>query len=81
MPRRDTLLCAGEHYHLYNLGNNRGRVFFERDNYLFFLRRVREYPVPVGELAAYCLMPTQHRPRCRRASRPRDALGKWFRLT
>lgn len=43
MPYRDVALRAGQHYHLYNRGNNRQRVFFERDNYLFFLRKVREY--------------------------------------
>ena len=42
MPRRDVPLVAGEYYHLYNRGNNRQRIFFERENYLFFLRRVRE---------------------------------------
>jgi putative transposase len=60
MPPRDTPLCAGEQYHLYNLGNNRGRVFFQQDNYLFFLRRVREYLLPVVEIVAYCLMPTHY---------------------
>ncbi|HHH41248.1 MAG TPA: transposase, partial [Chloroflexi bacterium] len=43
MPRRTTPLLAGEYYHLYNRGHNRQPIFFERENYLFFLRRVREY--------------------------------------
>ena len=42
MPRRAVPLVAGEYYHVYNRGNNRQRIFFERENYLFFLRRVRE---------------------------------------
>jgi REP element-mobilizing transposase RayT len=33
---------AGECYHVYNRGNDRRRIFFEPENYLFFLRRVRE---------------------------------------
>ncbi len=43
MPRRQVPLIAGQYYHVYNRGNNRGDIFFERDNYLFFLRRFREY--------------------------------------
>jgi REP element-mobilizing transposase RayT len=60
MPRRDIDLCAGEYYHLYNRGNNRQRVFYERENYVFFLRKVCEYLVPTLDIAAYCLMPTHY---------------------
>jgi putative transposase len=42
MPRRDVPLVAREYYHVYNRGNNRQPIFFEEENYLFFLRRVRE---------------------------------------
>jgi putative transposase len=35
-------------------------VFLERDNYLFFLRRVGEYLSPVLDIVAYCLMPTHY---------------------
>ena len=42
MPRRAVPLVAGQYYHVYNRGNNRQRIFFERENYLFFLNRVRE---------------------------------------
>ena len=45
MPQRFTPLVAEEHYHLYNRGNNRLPVFFQRTNYLFFLRRLRKYLV------------------------------------
>ena len=60
MPRRGVELRAGEFYHIYNRGNNRERIFFERDSYLFFLRRVRQYLVPVLDVVAYCLMPTHY---------------------
>ena len=60
MPRRQVALGAGECYHLYNRGNNRGRVFFERENYLFFLRRLREHLLPALDVIAYCLMPTHY---------------------
>ena len=70
MPQRSIPLVAGEYYHVYNRGNNRQDIFFERENYLFFLRRVRKYLVgetqtsEVSEtsevwttIIAYCLMP------------------------
>ena len=60
MPQRDVKLCAGETYHLYNRGNNRARIFFEYQNYVFFLRRLRKYVVPVLDVVAYCLMPTHY---------------------
>jgi len=56
----DAELCAGEQYHFYNRGHNRGAIFFERKNYLFFLRRVGEYLSPVLDIVAYCLMPTHY---------------------
>lgn len=45
MPRRKVEFRAGEFYHVYNRGNNHQRIFFERGNYAFFLRRLREYVV------------------------------------
>jgi putative transposase len=45
MPRRKIPLVASEYYHLYNRGINRQPIFFEHENYLFFLRRIREYLV------------------------------------
>ena len=60
MPQRNIELCEGEYYHLYNRGNNRERIFFERENYLFFLRRLRKHLVPILDIVAYCLMPTHY---------------------
>ncbi len=48
---------AGDIYHIYNQGNNRQRIFFERENHLFFLRKMREHLLPHGNILAYCLMP------------------------
>jgi REP element-mobilizing transposase RayT len=42
MPRRRVEFRPGECYHVYNRGHNRQRIFFDRDNNLFFLRRLRE---------------------------------------
>jgi REP element-mobilizing transposase RayT len=44
-------------YHVYNRGNNRQRIFFEKDNYYYFLRKLKSYLVPNCDLIAYCLMP------------------------
>jgi hypothetical protein len=43
MPRRKVPLKAGEYYHVYNRGVNYDKIFFSRENYLFFLRRLRQY--------------------------------------
>ena len=48
---------AGHIYHIYNQGNNRQPIFFERKHYLFFLQKMRAYLLPHGDILAYCLMP------------------------
>ena len=47
----------GHIYHIYNQGNNRQGIFFHRDNYLFFLKKMRTHLFPFGDILAYCLMP------------------------
>jgi len=44
-------------YHIYNQGNNKQHIFFEKENYLFFLRKMRCHILPFTTLMAYCLMP------------------------
>lgn len=44
-------------YHIYNQGNNRQRIFFKHENYLFFLKKAREYVSPYADFLCYCLMP------------------------
>lgn len=44
-------------YHIYNQGNNRRVVFFSRDNYLFFLKKIRQHVTPYADVLAWCLMP------------------------
>ena len=46
-----------EIYHVYNRGNNRQLIFFERDNYLYFLKKVEKYLVPNCEILSFTLMP------------------------
>lgn len=44
-------------YHIFNQGNNRQRIFFKPDNYLFFLQKMRTFLLPHVDFLAYCLMP------------------------
>src|SRR5690348_147026 len=65
MPYRDVPLRVGEYYHIYNRGVNREATFFERENYAFFLRKLREFVTHHGEgsaadVIAYCLMPNHY---------------------
>ena len=50
-------LIENQIFHVYNRGNDRQPVFFNRENYLFFLRKIRTHLLPVCEILAYCLMP------------------------
>ena len=61
MPRRLTEFHPGEFYHVYNRGANCAAIFFERGNYLFFLRRLREkLTTEHVTVLAYCLMPNHY---------------------
>ena len=60
MPRREVPFLPDQYYHFYNRGNNRQAVFFERDNYLYFLRKLRQYLLPYVDIPVYCLMPTHY---------------------
>jgi len=44
-------------YHLYNRGNNRNQLFYEPENYSFFLEKIRKHIVPHCDLLAYGLLP------------------------
>lgn len=44
-------------FHVYNRGNNKQVIFFNRDNYIFFLKKVRKEICPFANILAYCLMP------------------------
>ncbi len=61
MPRRQVILQAGNYYHVYNRGNNRQLIFFERENYVYFLRQLRNHLITHGvDIIAYCLMPNHY---------------------
>ncbi len=48
---------TGHFYHIYNRGNNSQKVFFNRENYLFFLRKMKKHFSPFGSVISWCLMP------------------------
>ncbi len=60
MPRREVPFVADQYYHFYNRGNNRQAIFFERDNYLYFLKGIKKYLIGYIDILAYCLMPTHY---------------------
>ena len=50
-------ILPNEFYHVFNQGNNKQQVFFNRENYLYFLEHAERHVKPHCELIAYCLMP------------------------
>ena len=45
------------YHHLYNRGANKENIFFEKENYLYFLRRMKYYKQKYKiNILAYCLM-------------------------
>jgi putative transposase len=47
----------GNLYHIYNQGNNGRKIFFSRENYLFFKEKIRVHIIPFADIIAWCLMP------------------------
>ena len=47
----------GVFYHIYNRGNNRGKIFFEEENHYYFLKQYQKYLSEHVDTYAYCLMP------------------------
>lgn len=48
---------SGGIYHVFNQGNNKQIVFFNRNNYLYFLRKLRVQILPFADILSWCLMP------------------------
>jgi len=46
----------GKYYHIYNRGNNGIDLFYETENYNYFLRLYEKYIDPIAETFAWCLM-------------------------
>jgi putative transposase len=50
-------LTEGDIYHVFNRGNNSQPIFFNLDNYSFFMQSVRKYLGSKCDMIAWCLMP------------------------
>ncbi len=55
----------GKYYHIYNRGNNKENIFFDIENYSFFLDKFKAYVLPYADIFAYCLMPNHFHFFCR----------------
>lgn len=49
-----------EMYHIYNKGNNSQTIFFTKENYNFFLKKIDNELKPFCDILAYCLMPNHY---------------------
>ena len=57
MNKYSLLLEESKFYHIYNQGNNREYLFYNDDNYIYFLQKLDYYLSDFIELYAFCLMP------------------------
>jgi len=48
---------SGNLYHIYNQGNNRKVIFFNINNYDYFISKLQRYLLPYADILAWCLMP------------------------
>jgi len=61
MPRRTTPLVPDCYYHIYNRGHNGIDIFYEPENYAFFLRQFSRYVCGEhADVIAYALMPNHY---------------------
>jgi len=44
-------------FHIYNRGNNSQIIFFKEENYIYFLRKIRNHIPASVDILSYCLMP------------------------
>jgi len=54
---KNMILEPNNLYHIYNQGNNRQQIFFDKENYCFFLRKMSLHLLPYADIIAWCLMP------------------------
>lgn len=55
MNQKEPLSC-NQFFHVYNHAVGKGLLFFNEQNYLYFLKLFGEYITPVAKLFGYCLM-------------------------
>jgi len=52
-----TPIESDRYFHIYNRGNNFENIFFKPENYIYFLKKYKEYLFDHVETYAYCLLP------------------------
>ncbi len=57
MKTQSMIFEKGHLFHIYNQGNNRQKLFYNQENYLFFLKKINTYILPYADVLAWCLMP------------------------
>jgi putative transposase len=61
MAKRNIVFKKSRYYHVYNRGANRNKIFFAKENYLFLLKKLKEYSKKFNfAVIAYCLMPNHY---------------------
>ncbi len=57
MPNQHLPLLPNHHFHLYNRAVGNELLFRNEENYRYFLRKMKEYILPVAQIWTYSLMP------------------------
>jgi putative transposase len=61
MPFRQNIFEQGQYYHIFNRGVNRQKIFFTKENYLYFLKLLNKHRISShATVIAYCLMPNHY---------------------
>lgn len=50
------IIETGHIYHIYNRGNNRVKIFYNDENYFFFIKKIQTFVLPYADILAWCLM-------------------------
>ena len=51
------ILETDQLYHIYNQGNNKQKVFYSEENFIYFLEKINKHILPYADILAWCLMP------------------------
>ena len=55
---KDRNFYKNTYHHLYNRGANKATIFFEKENYLYFIKRMNFYAIKYKiKVLTYCLLP------------------------
>ena len=61
MAKRNVKFLKGKYFHIYNRGANKKKIFFEEENYIYLLKKLKHYSKKYEfSVIAYCLMPNHY---------------------